>query len=89
MDVGMQVSFSETFNIVGADLLSQGVPIVGSYELPWIHEDYRADPTDHEDIASALLASYHEPQANVDKNKKLLSKYTDETRSIWLDYFTK
>ena len=27
MDIGMQVSFSETFNIVGADLVSQGIQI--------------------------------------------------------------
>jgi hypothetical protein len=36
MDIGMQVSFSETFNIVSADLLSQGVPVVGSEEIPWL-----------------------------------------------------
>ena len=34
MDIGMQVSFSETFNIVGADIISQGVPLVGSAEIP-------------------------------------------------------
>ena len=28
MDIGIQVSFSETFNIVGCDLLSQGVPVI-------------------------------------------------------------
>lgn len=89
MDIGMQVSFSETFNIVGADLLSQGVPIIGSHELPWIHHDYQADPTSHEDIARVLVNTYCNPQTNVNMNKMLLSQYTDETRSIWLDYFTK
>ena len=34
MDVGLQCNFSETFNIVSADIISQGVPIVSSKEIP-------------------------------------------------------
>ena len=33
MDVGMQVSISETYNIVAADFVSVGVPIIGSQEI--------------------------------------------------------
>ena len=35
MDIGIQISFNETFNIVGADIVSQGVPLVSSPEIPW------------------------------------------------------
>lgn len=39
MDVLMQVSNSETFNIVAADSVSMGVPVVVSDEIPWLNSE--------------------------------------------------
>jgi len=36
MDVGMQVSLSESFNIVTADMVGVGVPVVGSRDIDWL-----------------------------------------------------
>jgi len=87
MDIGLQVSFSETFNIVGADLISQGVPLVGSKEIPWSSNLYNADPTDSKDIAAKLECAYYHPRINVWVNQRLLTKYTNNTRKIWTKYF--
>jgi len=87
MDIGMQVSFSETFNIVGADLISQGVPLVGSSEIPWSSPWFNADPTDTDDMKNALLRSYIAPKMNVNMNTKNLVKYVDGTKNIWLKLF--
>lgn len=87
MDIGMQASFSETFNIVGADLISQGVPLVASEEIPWINPWFCGDATETEEIFRALLWTYYFPQVNVWTNKKLLNIYTNKTRRIWLNYF--
>ena len=87
MDIGMQCNFSETFNIVGADLICQGVPLVGSKEIPWINPIANADPTASDDIARALFSAWTAPQINVKLNQESLDKYTTETRKIWLDYF--
>ena len=54
MDVGMQVSLSETFNIVAADFVSQGIPIVVSSEVDWMPRLSRADPTSIFDIVEEL-----------------------------------
>lgn len=89
MDIGMQVSFSETFNIVGADLISQGVPIVSSDEIPWIFNCYTAKPTESEEITKKLMLLYHTPNWNVKINRFLLNRYTNKTRNIWLKYFDK
>ena len=86
MDIGLQVSFSETFNIVGADLISQGVPLVGSKEIPWSSNLYNADPTDSKDIADKLECVYYHPRINVWVNQRLLTKYTNNTRKIWTKY---
>jgi len=88
MDIGLQVSFSETFNIVNADLISQGVPIVGSIEIPWIIQKYAADPTDSDDIMNKLASAYNWPKVNVVTNQWSLTQYTNKTAKIWNKYFS-
>jgi hypothetical protein len=83
MDIGLQCNFSETFNIVTADLISQGVPIVGSKEIPWSCEFFNADPTDSDDIADKLLRTYRFAGFNVWRNQQNLTKYTDNTQNVW------
>ena len=87
MDIGLQVSFSETFNIVGCDLISQGVPIVGSKEIPWITARSCADPTSSQDIASKLENTYEWPKLNVMMNQQNLQDYTNSSIKTWTKYF--
>ena len=88
MDIGLQVSFSETFNIVGADLISQGVPLIGTEEdIPWAVTAFCADPTDSRDIVKKLKLVYNWPALNVKTNQISLKNYTNKTVKIWLDYF--
>ena len=54
MDLGIQVSFSETFNIVAADFVSNNIPLVGSPEIDWLSRWYKAKPTDAKDILRCL-----------------------------------
>jgi hypothetical protein len=87
MDIGLQVSFSETFNIVGADIISQGVPLVGSDEIPWSVKFFNADPTESKNISDKLLLAYWVPQVNVGAQQLTLTNYTRDTSCIWFDYF--
>ena len=88
MDIGLQVSFSETFNIVGADLISQGVPLVGSVEIPWAVSGFCADPTSSADICEKLLLTYRLPWINIKANQWALTHYTNKTQDIWAKYFS-
>ncbi len=54
MDVVMQVSNSETFNIVAADAVAGGVPVLVSDEIPWLDCEYHADPNSVDEIAVKL-----------------------------------
>jgi len=88
IDIGMQVSFSETFNIVAADLLSRGVPVVGSKEIPWLSDHLEhPDPTDSATIAKDLRHAYTYPRLNVWLNQRSLTKYTNKTKKIWRKHF--
>ena len=88
MDIGMQCNFSETFNIVGADLISQGVPIIGTSEIPWLRTG-KADPNSSKDIAHALTHVYRHPWLNVKFNQWSLNKYTCKTAKVWKSVFKK
>ena len=89
MDIGMQCNFSETFNIVSADLISQGVPIVGTAdEIPWAVPAFCADPNDSVDIVKTLKTTYSAPWINVKSNQWNLTRYTNQTAKIWTKYFS-
>lgn len=54
MDMGMQVSLTESFNIVAADFASNNVPIVGSPEIEWMSSMFQANPCSIDSIVSTL-----------------------------------
>jgi len=87
MDLGLQCSFSETFNIVGADLISQGVPLIGSTEIPWSISWFNANPTNSQDISTKLSRAYDWSYLNVKSNQWSLTCYTTRTQEIWVKYF--
>ena len=63
MDIGLQVTFAETFNYVVADFMNQGIPIITSYMVPIISRDLtlhdlavkKADSPD--EITSKILSA--------------------------------
>lgn len=88
MDLVTQVSFSETFNIVAADAVSQGVATVTSDEIPWSSNFFRAEPTDSTDIAMAMERAYvikaNYPRFN--PSLRGLRKYDEKSVHDWLTF---
>lgn len=87
IDIGLQVSFSETFNIVCCDLLKQGVPIITSTDIVWSDPKYQANPTDSLDIVNKMLVTYSNLKENVDANVKSLNDYLNKTKEAWFAEF--
>jgi hypothetical protein len=58
MDIGMQVSFSESFNIVTADFVTAGVPIVASDDIEWMPSLLKCTPTSHKAMIRRLNFAY-------------------------------
>lgn len=88
MDVGLQVSFNETFNIVGADFAANNVPLVGSKEISWLSCFYKAYPTDSKDIVEKLKFAYKNRNLNLQwLNKIGLRATSRKARKIWLKAF--
>lgn len=52
MDLMIQVSYTESFNMVTADGISVGIPSVVSPAIYWAPERWKAEPDDAQDVAS-------------------------------------
>lgn len=87
MDLGLQVSFSETFNIVSADFVHMNVPLVGSDEIEWLSSLYQADPTDIDSIIDHLWLAWFGKKVNLHYfNRFGLNRYNHNSRKVWAKY---
>ncbi len=87
MDLTMQVSFTETFNIVSADSVAEGVPAVVSNAIEWTPHRWHANVDDAADIArvgSNLLWDTHGAEEGLEH----LEKYCKCGIKAWLDYLS-
>jgi hypothetical protein len=84
MDLCMQVSFSESFNIVAADCIASGVPTVMSKEIPWAKSGL-AHPTDISGMVKALKAAWSCRRLNVFINQKALTNYSNRSERVWIN----
>ena len=85
MDLCMQVSFTETFNIVTADGACEGVPSVVSDAIEWAPNHWKAHVDDAEDIARVggfLLSDKHEAHEGF----RHLEHAQKRAIGIWLGY---
>lgn len=87
MDLSLQVSFSETFNIVTADAVQGLVPVVVSSEVPWLSSYAHADPTDAMDIAHAMERAWCERIMRAGVQWAELFAWNSRVAGIWLERF--
>ena len=86
MDISLQVSFTESFNLVTADALTSGTPVLTSSEVPFLYPVF-ADPTSVEDIVNQMdfvMANRVELQK---AHLQFLETYNNESRTLWNLFF--
>lgn len=87
IDIGMQVSFSESFNIVTADFVHAGVPIVVSQDVDWMPRFTRSNPNSVEDIVKKMnhIWATRTVIAN-SANRHALAEYNRKATEEWETY---
>ena len=78
--VVFQVSFTESFNVVSADSIAEGVPAVVGPAIDWVPEHWQANPDDALDVArvaDTLLRDRTSP----DDGRKALAAFVDRAWS--------
>jgi hypothetical protein len=88
MDIGLQVSFSETFNIVAADFVYHGTPCIGSLSIDWLPRWLQViDPNDSEEVVNKMAHVRGVfGGATMWYAKKSLAKWNEAAESRWLSF---
>lgn len=89
MDLCMQVSLSETYNIVAADSVNQLVPTVGTIEIPFL--SYFSSTRKTKDVEQVLFLMYLNVKYSIFKkiNRLLLQFNSLESQQIWFKFLKK
>jgi hypothetical protein len=86
MDLGMQVSYTETFNIVTADFVSLRKPVVVSSEIEWVSPLFYADPNSSEDMVKKIEFALLMGRYGVKLNAFNLRNYAKRATMEWLNW---
>ena len=86
MDLCLQVSATETFNIVTADASAEGVPTVIGEAIDWLPKSWVANIDDAHEIAKTANNLLSDPRAPQEATQALQTYCCNATR-VWLDYF--
>ena len=85
LDIGMQVSMSETFNIVAADYVAAGLPIVVSDEITWA-SDFNKVGFDSVNNIVDKLEFVNNRRMLVKWNQRLLRQHSAKARELWCQF---
>lgn len=88
MDLGMQISFSESFCIICSDFVFNDIPVIVSHDVTWMPHMFQVETTDTNAIIRKLEFAYGTEWLGVSHfAKKNLKKHNEESKDIWLDTF--
>lgn len=85
IDIGMQVSLSETFNVVSADYVTAGLPIVTSKEISWASRLCKAKDNDIDSIVGRMDYVIRNHWL-IQLNKWFLKNYNHEAAESWFNF---
>lgn len=88
MDLGMQVSLSESFNVVTADFIESNVPIVVSNDIEWMPQITQANPNSLESIEDRLHYIYSNRCEIIDKSVRKLGRHNRDAGNLWLKWLS-
>jgi len=85
MDIGLQVSYTESFNIVSADFVNGGVPIVVSDSIRWMPWFLKTSTVEFEKTISKIITIYNWRHSKLIKwwSRKNLFIYNEDAKREW------
>ena len=83
MNINMQVSLNESFNIVTADSLLGGVPVVASSSISWLPYVVQANTESTESIVNKLEQAVVFKRFFLNLSRHHLQEYNEESLVVW------
>lgn len=85
IDIGMQVSLTETFNVVTADYVTAGIPVVTSKEVTWVSGQSKALDDSVDDIVVHMHRAYNWRWL-IKRNQCLLQRHSKDAQEKWFKF---
>lgn len=88
MDICFHLSMTETFSLVSADAMIEGVPVVGSEAIDWLPERWKVnldDVAEAADVGRGLLFDPKTPTIA----REAINKICDANEIIWREFLDK
>ncbi len=85
IDIGLQVSMSETFNVVSADYVTAGIPLVVSDEVSWVSMWNKAEDDSVESVVRAMHFAAHK-RLLIKWNQHLLKDSAEDATEKWVEF---
>jgi hypothetical protein len=85
MDMGLQISLSESFNLVSADFVKNHVPILVSDEIDWLPKQVKIRATSESGkIARMMRYVWHYYHPHIDRScARALDSYNNHAAAAW------
>jgi len=85
IDIGLQISYTESFNIVTADFINANTIIVVSQSIDWMPYFFKTSTNDYDDTIRSIIFGYKVRNSKFLKkiNKRHLEKYNYKSKEIW------
>lgn len=87
MDLLLQPSYTESFNMVTADGIAEGVPSAVSETIEWVPAHWIARAHDAHSLAKTGMALLHD-HAAAHEGQEALKRYVKHGTHEWLEYLT-
>lgn len=88
MDVGLQLSYTESFNIVTADFIRNNIPILVSDAINWMPTMLRTSTTDYNKVMKDIIYLYkhRDSERLIRKMHESLNEHNLHAKRVWLDF---
>jgi hypothetical protein len=88
MDIGMQLSFTESFNIVTADFINNNRLILVSDCIKWMPDFLKTSTTDYNKVINDIIFTYENKNNILFKyiSRRHLSKFNMAAKKEWLHF---
>ncbi len=86
MDILFQMSYTESFNMVTADGVSEGIPSVTSDAIVWVPDSWKAHADNVFSVADVAAHLLDNRDHEVSKGRKALREHNDKGFTFWKEF---
>ena len=86
MNLGLQLSYTESFNIVTADFVNSGIPILVSESIYWMPELAKTSTINYDEVIHKIIQAHNINKVLVKLSQRSLEAFNKQAKHIWNNY---